>query len=61
MPQKITMNLHNNHHEESMKYLSAYQQIQKVEALKSAKNSSLKTPMIGRIHNIRPGCGSCGR
>jgi hypothetical protein len=21
----------------------------------------LKSGMIGRIHNIRPGCGSCGR
>lgn len=23
--------------------------------------SSLKSPIIARIHNVRPGCGSCGR
>ena len=23
------------------------------------KNAALKAPMIGRIHNVRPGCGSC--
>jgi hypothetical protein len=23
--------------------------------------SILNAPMIGRIHNIQPGCGSCGR
>ena len=44
-----------------MKYLTAYNQTQKIQASNSAKNVSLKTPMIGRIHNIRPGCGSCGR
>jgi len=25
-----------------------------------AKNVTLKSPMIGRVHNVRPGCGSCG-
>lgn len=24
-------------------------------------NNSLKSPIIARIHNIKPGCGSCGR
>jgi len=24
-------------------------------------NSSLNNSMISRIHNVRPGCGSCGR
>ena len=24
------------------------------------KIATLKSPMIGRIHNVRPGCGSCG-
>ena len=24
-------------------------------------NSSLNNSMIARIHNVRPGCGSCGR
>lgn len=22
---------------------------------------SLSSPMVGRIHNVRPGCGSCGK
>jgi len=26
-----------------------------------AVNSSLNSSMITRIHNVRPGCGSCGR
>ena len=25
------------------------------------KPTSLTAPMIGRVHNVRPGCGSCGR
>ncbi len=25
------------------------------------KSSQLNSGMISRIHNIRPGCGSCGR
>ena len=24
-------------------------------------NVSLNAPMITRVHNVRPGCGSCGR
>jgi hypothetical protein len=24
-------------------------------------NSSLNNSMLSRIHNVRPGCGSCGR
>lgn len=23
--------------------------------------SSLKAPILARVHNVRPGCGSCGR
>jgi hypothetical protein len=23
--------------------------------------SSLQAPMLKRVHNVRPGCGSCGR
>jgi hypothetical protein len=25
------------------------------------KNAPLSAPMVGRIHNVKPGCGSCGR
>lgn len=27
----------------------------------TAPPSTLKSSMIGRIHNIKPGCGGCGR
>lgn len=23
--------------------------------------SALQAPMLARVHNVRPGCGSCGR
>ena len=29
-------------------------------AAKSAP-TSLKAPILARVHNVRPGCGSCGR
>ena len=29
-------------------------------ASKSAP-TSLKAPILARVHNVRPGCGSCGR
>jgi hypothetical protein len=61
MPTKLFMNLQTNNSNDVSKYLAAYNQIQSINALNAAKHTSLKTPMIGRIHNIRPGCGSCGR
>jgi len=24
-------------------------------------NSALNSSIVGRIHNVRPGCGSCGK
>ena len=24
-------------------------------------NAPLNTSMVGRVHNVKPGCGSCGR
>jgi hypothetical protein len=54
------MNLNNNN--SSSQYLAAFQYSQKaLKAPQPTKDGSLKTPMIGRIHSIRPGCGSCGR
>jgi hypothetical protein len=34
--------------------------IKKDDSVKAA-GTSLTGPMIGRIHLIKPGCGSCGR
>jgi hypothetical protein len=61
MPIRLGMNLQTNNSNDISRYLANYNQIQSVNALNSAKNSSLKTPMIGRIHNIRPGCSSCSK
>ncbi len=31
-------------------------------SLSSTKaSSSLRSPFIARVHNVRPGCGSCGK
>jgi hypothetical protein len=62
MPQKITMSLNNNN--STSQYIASMNHLQKTSAAAAAKpvkNGSLKTPMIGRIHNVRPGCGSCGK
>jgi hypothetical protein len=60
MPQKIFMQVNKNNIHDSSRYLESYQQLQKLNAENAAKYTTLKTPMIGRIHDIRPGCGSCG-
>ena len=58
MPQKIMMNLSPNpSNAYSMASLNAFQK----SVASPLKLDSLKTPMIGRIHSIRPGCGTCGR
>ena len=36
------------------------QQAQKTQQLTRAP-SALTAPIISRIHNVRPGCNSCGR
>jgi hypothetical protein len=40
----------------SLKYMS---NLTPIPTVKSA--APLSAPMIGRIHNARAGCGSCGR
>ena len=52
------MNLQNPN--SSAQYLASLSQMQ-TTLPQPLKNTSLKTPMIGRVHNVRPGCGSCGR
>ena len=60
MPQKVSMSLHTNNNNQfsAQQYIATMNQIQKNA---QPKVTTLKTPMIGRIHNIRPGCGSCGK
>jgi len=58
MPQKINMVISNGNH------LQPIQQkiIGSSPHLAAPKApSALNAPFIARIHNVRPGCGSCGR
>lgn len=60
MPQKIFMSISNGNNNVA---LQAQQSAIQAAALTPAKkmSSALNTSMIKRIHNARPGCGSCGR
>lgn len=60
MPQKIGMILTNNYNNLALQqtYMAS---LQTKKAASVNANTSLKDAMIGRIHNIKPGCGSCGR
>lgn len=64
MPQKIGMILTNNYNNVALQqaYIAS---LQRNTAANTNMNTNTKTSlndsMIGRIHNIKPGCGSCGR
>jgi len=62
MPQKINMVISNGHP------LPAIQRQINAASLATSPSmaapkapSALKAPMLARVHNVRPGCGSCGR
>jgi hypothetical protein len=63
MPQKINMNLNTNNYSsvQYTQYMESLNRLQKAAAAAQPNQTSLKTAMIGRIHNVRPGCGSCGK
>ena len=58
MPQKILMSLNNGNY--SRAYIAAYQ-ASLAPAPKPKGSSALNASIVGRIHNVRPGCGSCGK
>ena len=55
MPAKINMFITNGNI-----FPHQIQQIQQTTKPKTV-NAALNSGMISRIHNIRPGCGSCGK
>ena len=59
MPQKLNMFITNGN------FIPAQikQQINtaNLATISASKSAPLNTSMITRIHNVRPGCGSCGR
>lgn len=57
MPAKINMVISNGNH-----MLPQFRSIQAASTPTVAKvPTSLSAPFIARVHNVRPGCGSCGR
>jgi hypothetical protein len=57
MPAKLKMTLFNGNM--SASYIASAQAQQAVKPVNIP--SSLKSSMISRIHNVKPGCGGCGR
>jgi hypothetical protein len=58
MPQKINMVIHNGNAP-----FTASKMLPKVapKVAPKAPSSSLSSGMVQRIHNVKSGCGSCGR
>ena len=57
MPAKINMFISNGNYKPSITPSLATPQVPTTPKAPSALNA----PFIARIHNVRPGCGSCGR
>ncbi len=57
MPAKINMYISNGH--PTVSQIKAFQKSMSVPTTRPP--SALNASMISRIHNVRPGCGSCGR
>ena len=58
MPASIKMSLSNgNHTNAQLAILSYTANLASVPKL----NAPLTAPMVKRIHNVKPGCGGCGR
>ena len=58
MPAKISMRLDNSNYTRTQ--LAAYQ-ANLAAAPKPKALQALNSSIVGRIHNVRPGCGSCGK
>jgi len=63
MPQKLNMVISNGN---SLPQLTQKQintaSLATAPSMASSKApSALHAPMLARVHNVRPGCGSCGR
>lgn len=58
MPQKINMFLSNGN--PSVVQILAKNNAS-IASVPAQKTTSLSGPIIARIHNIKPGCGGCGR
>jgi hypothetical protein len=59
MPKKMMLNLNNGNY--SKQQLAQFQEKYKASIPKTNSGMTLNSSIIGRIHNVRPGCGSCGK
>jgi hypothetical protein len=62
MPASIKMSLSNgNHTNAQLAILSYNANLAAIPKSPAQLNAPLTAPMVKRIHNVKPGCGSCGR
>jgi hypothetical protein len=62
MPHKILMILSNNQTYKPEPTAKHFQpNVAQTPAVSKSVNGGFNSSMIGRIHTIKPGCGSCGR
>ena len=63
MPQKINMFISNgNPHPAIQRQILNPASLAVSPSMSSPKApSALNAPILARVHNVRPGCGSCGR
>jgi hypothetical protein len=62
MPQKINMVISNgNIQQQFIQKQFNTASLSSVSMSTAKAPSGLKAPMLARVHNVRPGCGSCGR
>ncbi len=59
MPAKIFMKLDNSNY--TYKQLAEYKANLAAATPKPKGSSALNASIVGRIHNVKPGCGSCGK
>ncbi len=62
MPASIKMSLSNGHPTRTqLAVLSHNANLAAIPSSPAQVNAPLSAPMVKRIHNVKPGCGSCGR
>ena len=58
---KIGMNLNVGSQMNSLNQAMMANLVKTQNAQQRRAPTALRSPMISRIHNVRPGCGSCGK
>ncbi len=62
MPQKIKMILTNSNQPRVNLIQMNTSSLSSSPSMSSSKApTALNSPILARVHNVRPGCGSCGR